>query len=595
MSAYLTFFELEQSPFDTSSANHVVLGTKALRDAFAQIQSGLAEGAPRICVSGGAGMGKTSLARALPKLLRDDARVSLLLNPALPWATLRTAIVRQLDLEGGALSRRTLMAAAAKGKRPVVVIDAAERITRESLDHLDVLLGYRGDDDTQLVHCVMLANLEQAAADGECPLLWWLDSLHTLQLEFAPIPAHGVVSYIDKHLRRAGWKGGQLFTAEACHTVHRLTGGVPRKVSELCQQALETAAERSVDRIEPALVEEVAGETAREPAAPRTAESAPAAAPSGDHQAAHGMVPPADADTEADAVPLVDRSEMPSELLEEAPATDATPPAVGAGPAASRVAPTSGDAPSSGRSALDTYFGPADHGRHEAAADVRPAPVEPVDEDREVDPGETTTLDAPAPRARRLPVLATAAVLLLAIAGGTTWLVIRRDAPEAAESRAPGPALARRTPPPERTSPAAPEAKPIVDTALAPPSGETIAADPAAAAVADAATQDGSAEAQQVVEALPDPMDGLDEAIRAAVTGGAPAQPPSRVTTAQAPRAGATAHLRILSRMPTPAPGAAGALAPGAPSPVPVPVVPVRLPAAPPAAPAAEPHVTANE
>ncbi|MBW2231222.1 MAG: hypothetical protein JRH17_12630 [Deltaproteobacteria bacterium] len=260
MSAYLKFFELEQSPFDTRSQSKLVLGTKALRDAYAEIQAGIEDGSARICVSGGSGLGKTSLARALPKLLRDTARVVVLLNPALPWSTLSTAIVKQLDLEGGALSRRSLTAATSGGRRLILVIDAAERIARESLEQLDIMLAYQGDDDRQLMHCVMLANLERAGEQEECPLLWWLDSLHTLQLEFAPIPASGVGTYISKHLKRAGWKGGQLFTSQATQTIHRLTGGVPRKVSDLCEAVLQSAASSEIQLIESALVEEVAGE-----------------------------------------------------------------------------------------------------------------------------------------------------------------------------------------------------------------------------------------------------------------------------------------------------------------------------------------------
>lgn len=260
MSAYLKFFELSQSPFDTGSQSSLVLGTQALRDAFGQIEAGLAEEAPRICVNGSAGLGKTSLARALPKLLRDQARVVLLLNPSLPWATLRAALVKQLDLEGGVLSRQSLHGARSAGKRLVVVIDAAETIDRESLEHLDILLAYRTDDDQQLVHCVLLANLEHAREQDDCPLLWWLDSLNTLQLEFAPIPVAGVRSYIVKHLKRAGWSGGELFSVEAARAIHRITGGVPRSVSELCERVLAEAAERGASQIDADLVEEVSGE-----------------------------------------------------------------------------------------------------------------------------------------------------------------------------------------------------------------------------------------------------------------------------------------------------------------------------------------------
>jgi len=265
VSAYLKFFQLEKSPFDTRAQSNLVLGTQALRSAFAEIETALTEGAPRICVDGKSGLGKTSLARALPKLLGDRARVVLILNPSLPWNTLRAAIVKQLDLAEGNLSRKTLMRARAEGRQLVIVVDQAERISNETLEHLDILLGYKTDDESQLLHCVLLANLQAAASihtdQGEqCPLLWWLDRLNTLQLEFHPIPAAGVASYVQKHLKRAGWKGGQLFSAEAMQTIHRLTGGVPREMSDLCERALELAAEQQADHVDVGMVETCFGE-----------------------------------------------------------------------------------------------------------------------------------------------------------------------------------------------------------------------------------------------------------------------------------------------------------------------------------------------
>ncbi len=265
MSAYLKFFQLEKSPFDTRAQSALVLGTKALRSAFGEIEAGLDDGAPRICVDGKEGLGKTSLARALPKLLGESSRVVLILNPSLPWSTLRSAIVKQLDLAEGNLSRKTLMRARSEGRRLVIVVDQAERISSESLEHLDILLGYKNDDDQQLLHCVLLANLQAAASQhneqGEqTPLLWWLDKLNTLQLEFQPVPPDGVSSYVIKHLKRAGWKRGQIFTPEALQTIHRLTGGVPREMSDLCERALELAAEEETDCIDAQLVEDVFGE-----------------------------------------------------------------------------------------------------------------------------------------------------------------------------------------------------------------------------------------------------------------------------------------------------------------------------------------------
>ena len=41
MSAYLKFYELERSPFEGEEQSKVVLGTRALREAFATIRNGL--------------------------------------------------------------------------------------------------------------------------------------------------------------------------------------------------------------------------------------------------------------------------------------------------------------------------------------------------------------------------------------------------------------------------------------------------------------------------------------------------------------------------------------------------------------------------
>ncbi len=243
MSAYLKFFALEQSPFEGTAQSQVVLGTRALRDAFGTIRTGLDEGASRICVSGSAGLGKTSLARALPKLLGDEARVATVPDAGVRWAQCRDGIARQWGLGAGRLSRAALVDARADG-RLVLVIDQAERATEDFLDHLDVLLSYRTEADTPVVQSILLANLATREGESPAPLLWWLDRIQTLQLEFAPLPRDGVASYIAKHLRRAGWRGETLFSEDAGFAIHGYAGGVPGEISALCEKLLVEAASR---------------------------------------------------------------------------------------------------------------------------------------------------------------------------------------------------------------------------------------------------------------------------------------------------------------------------------------------------------------
>jgi len=246
MSAYLKFFELEQSPFEGKGQAQVVLGTRALRDAFTTIQTGLDEGASRICVNGARGLGKTSLARALPKLLGESARVALILDPTPSWEASRGTVAEQWGLESGGLARARLIEAACERKL-VLVIDQAEEASEEFLDHLDVLLSYRSEHDTPVVQSVLLARLTTREGRAPSPLVWWLDRIQTLQLEFAPLPRDGIEVYIHKHLKRAGWRGDRLFSDEAARAIHGYSGGVPGEVSSLCERLLsEAAAQRLV-------------------------------------------------------------------------------------------------------------------------------------------------------------------------------------------------------------------------------------------------------------------------------------------------------------------------------------------------------------
>jgi len=111
----------------------------------------------------------------------------------------------------------------------------------------------------------MLADRDATAVAVETPLLWWLDKFHTLQLQFLPIPAEGVRHYVEKHLARAGWTGGELFTPEAIRLIHSNTGGNPGEINRLCERILIEGGVRGLASITDEFIEELHGHTIETP------------------------------------------------------------------------------------------------------------------------------------------------------------------------------------------------------------------------------------------------------------------------------------------------------------------------------------------
>ncbi|MEZ4333247.1 MAG: hypothetical protein R3F35_15910 [Myxococcota bacterium] len=250
MSNPLEHFGLDRSPFADESPAVGVIGTRALRKVVARVQAALRDGRARIGVHGPAGIGKTCLAAALPKLFAGHARVATISDPSLEWPTIRAALARSWQLDRDRLSRATLVAAAAQS-RLVLVVDRAEDAPESLLGHLDVLQDIADERGEPIVAAILFV---QSPAESDptpsCAALAWLERHQAARLPFEPLTPDGVADYIQRKLRRAGHADPPIFTPRAALVIHAETGGVPGAVSRLCDALLHAAAARRLRSVD---------------------------------------------------------------------------------------------------------------------------------------------------------------------------------------------------------------------------------------------------------------------------------------------------------------------------------------------------------
>ncbi len=249
MSEILDFYGLERSPFADEAHTCVVIGTRALRKVVSRIQATVRDGGARIGVLGAPGIGKTSLARALPKLFAGNTRVATILDPSQDWKSLRLALARDWQLGGGKLARAALLGAA-RGHHIVLVVDRAEQARPALLRHLDALQAIQDASGAPVVTVVLFVRSARDEEDARSEALEWLERSQATLIPFEPLAPEAVADFIERQLRGAGYRGSPLFTPRAALAIHTETNGVPGAIARLCERLLAEAAARRLRTID---------------------------------------------------------------------------------------------------------------------------------------------------------------------------------------------------------------------------------------------------------------------------------------------------------------------------------------------------------
>jgi type II secretory pathway predicted ATPase ExeA len=187
-------------------------------------------------------------------------------NPPQSGKQLVQALARGLGLSVGrdsdkfnlvAQVEETLMRLHARGRLVAMIIDESQDLSAASLEELRLLWNWE-QQGQRLVQIVLLGQPEMRDRLLE-PQWESLRQRITLSYHLGHLSAADTASYIAHRLKVAGGEGGSLahFSTEAISAIFDATGGIPRLINILCDNALLVGYAKGDHGIYPTMVAEV--------------------------------------------------------------------------------------------------------------------------------------------------------------------------------------------------------------------------------------------------------------------------------------------------------------------------------------------------
>jgi general secretion pathway protein A len=244
---YQKFYNLTRAPFHITPDPKFLHLSDSHKQALAAIIYGIEKKKGFVAITGGVGVGKTTIVRAyLEKAAGKDLKFVYVFHANLTFKDLLKTIYRDLELE---LATNDLLEMVnglhlaliefyRKGKTVVVIVDEAQNVPLETLENLRMLSNLETPTE-KLIQVVLVGQteLEDLLERHE---LRQLKQRIAIRAHIEPLTPQDSYAYISHRLYVAGLMNATIFTKGALDIIVKEANGVPRTINILCDNALIT-------------------------------------------------------------------------------------------------------------------------------------------------------------------------------------------------------------------------------------------------------------------------------------------------------------------------------------------------------------------
>jgi MSHA biogenesis protein MshM len=247
MNMYLEHFGLNEAPFKITPHTEFFFAGANRGETLEGLIYAITSGEGMVKVTGEVGAGKTMLCRVLMERLPPTVETIYLAVPSLSRDEMLAVITGDLGLETQGISTTKLVRALqdkliaihAEGRQVVALIDEAHAMPLETLEEIRLLSNLETSHD-KLMQIVLFGQpeLDQHLS---LPHMRQLKERITHSFALKPMPPNDIKDYVNFRLRAAGYKGPDLFGAEALKLIAEASEGLTRRINIYADKTLLAA------------------------------------------------------------------------------------------------------------------------------------------------------------------------------------------------------------------------------------------------------------------------------------------------------------------------------------------------------------------
>jgi general secretion pathway protein A len=255
---YADYFGLKENPFSLSPDARYLFLSEQHRDALNCLIYGIKEKKGFVLISGGIGLGKTTICRSLLASLDDSVETALIFNTAVSDLDLLETILGEYGVIVKSESRNKkyyvdalndfLLSNFAAGKTAVLLIDEAQNLSHGVLEQVRMLSNL--ETETEKLIQIVLIGQPELTRNLMLPAMRQLNERITVRYDLKPFSPPEIGEYIQHRLKVAQGPGSIKFTRGALDLIYSFTEGIPRRINALCDRALLIAYTKNVSNID---------------------------------------------------------------------------------------------------------------------------------------------------------------------------------------------------------------------------------------------------------------------------------------------------------------------------------------------------------